>query len=78
MQDYAMSIYLRQVWYDHRLVYETISDQKVLTLDSRSLHDLWVPDLFFANEKQGHFHLVTVPNTFIRMYPNGSIQYSAR
>ena len=78
LQDYAVSMYLRQKWVDRRLAYVNISDEKVLILDSRRGQEIWAPDLFFNNEKSGHFHHITVPNTFIRIYPDGSIAYSTR
>lgn len=77
-QDYAMSIYLRQHWTDRRLAFEHLSNETVLMLDARMLTRLWVPDLYFSNEKDSHFHDVMVPNTFIRLHSDGSIVYSAR
>ncbi|KAK2160626.1 hypothetical protein LSH36_129g06010 [Paralvinella palmiformis] len=49
--DYLITIFLRQRWNDPRLNYEAISDDDVLTLDSNMAEDIWVPDLFFTNEK---------------------------
>ena len=37
-----------------------------------------MPDLFFSNEKEGHFHNIIVPNVYIRIFPNGSVLYSIR
>ena len=39
---------------------------------------MWVPGLYFTNEKSAHFHDITVPNKLMQIYPNGSILYSAR
>lgn len=39
---------------------------------------IWKPDLFFPNEKKGHFHEIIMPNVLLRIYPNGDILYSIR
>lgn len=49
---------------------------KYLTLTESSR--VWMPDLFFSNEKEGHFHNIIVPNVYIRIFPNGSVLYSIR
>ena len=30
---------------------------------------IWKPDLFFSNEKDGHFHNIIMPNVHLRIYP---------
>jgi len=49
---------------------------KYLTLTEASR--VWMPDLFFSNEKEGHFHNIIMPNVYIRIFPNGSVLYSIR
>lgn len=39
---------------------------------------VWMPDLFFSNEKQGHLHNIIMPNVYIRIFPNGEVLYSIR
>ncbi|CAG2162727.1 unnamed protein product [Oppiella nova] len=39
---------------------------------------IWKPDLFFSNEKEGHFHEIIMPNVLLRIYPNGNVLYSIR
>ena len=78
-QDYSVNIYLRQSWLDERLNYKDIyPDIDKLTLDSKLLEKIWVPDLFFPNEKQAQSHCVTVPNRLIRISPDGTVLYSSR
>ncbi|ELT93352.1 hypothetical protein CAPTEDRAFT_163108 [Capitella teleta] len=76
--DYSLSVFLRQYWHDPRLGYQHLSNETVLSLDYRMLERLWVPDLFFSNEKRGHFHNVMTPNTYLRIYPQGHVHYSSR
>ncbi|KAK3864844.1 hypothetical protein Pcinc_029506 [Petrolisthes cinctipes] len=49
---------------------------KYLTLTETD--KIWMPDLFFKNEKTGHFHNIILPNTYIRIFPNGNVLYSIR
>ncbi|KAG0718206.1 Glutamate-gated chloride channel [Chionoecetes opilio] len=35
---------------------------------------VWMPDLFFKNEKEGHFHNIILPNLYIRIYPDGGMK----
>jgi hypothetical protein len=49
---------------------------KYLTLNDPS--KVWMPDLFFFNEREGHFHNIIVPNVYVRIFPNGWILYSIR
>ena len=49
---------------------------KYLTLTETD--KIWMPDLFFKNEKTGHFHEIILPNTYIRIFPNGDVLYSIR
>ena len=39
---------------------------------------IWKPDLFFNNEKDGHFHNIIMPNVLLRIFPNGNVLYSIR
>lgn len=39
---------------------------------------IWKPDLFFSNEKSGHFHNIIMPNVLVRIKPNGDVLFSIR
>ena len=69
---------MRQTWNDPRLAFKHLYNVSRLTLDSKLIHMIWVPDIFFPNEKDAHEHCVTVPNRLVRIYANGTILYSAR
>ena len=77
-QDFSMSMILRQTWNDSRLNYTKLDRLRSLELDSSVMEKIWVPDLFFSNEKQATVHEVTVPNKLMHIYPQGRIQYSVR
>ena len=77
-QDFMLSIYLRLSWMDRRLAFQDRLNDSMLTLDAKVVDKLWVPDLFFSNEKHGYFHQITVPNRLIRLYKDGLVFYSSR
>lgn len=54
----------------------SLGKMKYLTLTEASR--VWMPDLFFSNEKEGHFHNIIMPNVYIRIFPNGLVLYSIR
>ncbi|XP_076468370.1 glycine receptor subunit alpha-2-like [Babylonia areolata] len=76
--DYSLCIFLRQTWNDSRLVYPPLEGVRALELDTRVMDSIWVPDLYFTNEKTAHFHDVTVPNKLMNIYPDGQVLYSMR
>lgn len=39
---------------------------------------IWTPDIFIQNEKDSELHKLMNPNTFIRIFPDGHVLYSAR
>ena len=81
VKDLTMNVYLRQQWNDPRLRYINYSSYANithLTIDSKLIERMWVPDLFFPNEKSGHPHCITMPNRLVRIFPDGTVLYSAR
>ncbi|XP_041360172.1 glycine receptor subunit alpha-2-like [Gigantopelta aegis] len=76
--DYSINLYLRQQWTDPRLVFLGYNKSIWLELDTRMLQNVWVPDVYFRNEKKATFHNVTVPNRLLHIYRNGTVSYSLR
>ncbi|KAK7098022.1 hypothetical protein V1264_004913 [Littorina saxatilis] len=73
-----MTFYLRRKWVDKRLSFPTFRASAVLELDNRLIDQLWVPDIFFRNEKTAVVHNVTVPNRLIHIHRNGTVMFSSR
>lgn len=75
---YVLCVYNCQLWWNILIVklYTIIGRLKYLTLTEANR--VWMPDLFFSNEKEGHFHNIIMPNVYIRIFPNGSVLYSIR
>lgn len=76
--DYSMELFLTQEWKDERLHFANLTDSRWLEVDSKLMKDVWVPDVYFRNEKSASFHDVTVPNKFMHLYPEGLVVYSVR
>jgi len=49
---------------------------RYLTLTDHSR--IWIPDLFFSNEIVSRTHDTLQPNTYIRIFPDGRVLFSAR
>ncbi|XP_033179247.1 glutamate-gated chloride channel isoform X4 [Bombus vosnesenskii] len=75
--EYSVQLTFREQWLDERLRFSDFKGRlKYLTLTDASR--VWMPDLFFSNEKEGHFHNIIMPNVYIRIFPNGFVLYSIR
>ncbi|XP_043278652.1 glutamate-gated chloride channel isoform X2 [Venturia canescens] len=75
--EYSVQLTFREQWLDERLKFNDFGGRlKYLTLTESNR--VWMPDLFFSNEKEGHFHNIIMPNVYIRIFPNGSVLYSIR
>lgn len=76
-QEYSVQLTFREQWLDERLKFNDFGGRlKYLTLTEANR--VWMPDLFFSNEKEGHFHNIIMPNVYIRIFPYGSVLYSIR
>lgn len=77
LQEYSVQLTFREQWLDERLKFNDFGGRlKYLTLTEGNR--VWMPDLFFSNEKEGHFHNIILPNVYIRIFPYGSVLYSIR
>ena len=75
LQDYSVSMYLRQTWNDTRLRLEAGQDITELRLGDNKWNEIWIPDTFLRNEKAANFHLVTVENRMLKLKPSGLLWY---
>lgn len=77
-QEYTLFLILRQKWYDKRLQYDPIPGLRALELDPKAMNNVWVPDLYFQNEKRAHFHELTTPNKLLHIYSDGLVIHTMR
>ena len=76
--DFTVDFYFRQKWKDPRLQFQGPKRVSTLSVTSEFLKKIWVPDTFFVNEKQSHFHHATTSNEFLRISQTGDILRSIR
>jgi len=74
---FSLDCYFRQTWFDPRLKFNT-SGISQLALNWKFLTKIWKPDTVFLNGQRCYLHKMTVPNRFIRVYPDGKVSYSQR
>ncbi|XP_066245543.1 gamma-aminobutyric acid receptor subunit beta-like isoform X1 [Euwallacea similis] len=74
--DYTITLYLNQYWKDERLAFS--NEDEILTLSGDFAEKIWVPDTFFANDKNSFLHDVTERNKLVRLNGDGSITYGMR
>lgn len=66
------------VFVPYLLLLPSLTTGRIKYLTLTETDKIWMPDLFFKNEKTGHFHNIILPNTYIRIFPNGNVLYSIR
>nr|AGV21041.1 glutamate-gated chloride channel subunit 2 isoform 2 [Schistosoma mansoni] len=79
--DYYIDLLLRQVWRDRRLSWYDIPEYSQFNeplVSPKLKEQLWLPDLFFRNGKDGYLHKLTLPNYLLRVHPNGNVLYSQK
>ncbi|XP_064637793.1 gamma-aminobutyric acid receptor subunit beta-like isoform X2 [Lineus longissimus] len=75
--DYTITLYLNQYWRDERLKFSDDKKEQ-MTLTGDFAEKIWVPDTFFANDKNSFLHDVTEKNKMVKLYGDGSITYGMR
>ena len=74
-----MDFYFRTYWKDPRLAFEKKPGLEVISFGHEATKSLWVPDLFFVQDKRESFqHTITTKNEFIKIHHSGNITRSMR
>ncbi|OXA57059.1 Glutamate-gated chloride channel [Folsomia candida] len=82
--EYSVQLLLREEWYDDRLKFESFRSSQASTSDFPpyltivDTKRVWMPDIFFINEKEGRLHGIIKPNEYVRIYPDGNVLFSVR
>ncbi|RWS31338.1 GABA-gated chloride channel 2 subunit-like protein, partial [Leptotrombidium deliense] len=76
--DFTSDFYFRQAWIDPRLSFVELPAISNLYVGAEVGKKIWVPDTFFANEKQAYFHEATTSNRFLRISSQGEVFQSIR
>lgn len=80
LQDYSVSMYLRQQWNDSRLRFEPSqnNNNRRLKVGHEEIRKLWIPDVFIRNEKSASFHYVTSENNLLYISAEGTLWYVSK
>jgi len=81
VQDYSLSMYLRQKWLDSRLSFDPAANYNstILKLNEKSgWKRIWIPEVVFRNEKGATFHDVSTANRFMRVHDTGHVWYVSK
>jgi len=76
--DFQLTLYFQQTWQDPRLAFQKNTINCSVNLDSRVIDSIWLPDIYFINDKKSFVHDVTRKNRMLRLYPDGTVMYGAR
>ena len=78
-QDFTVTVLLHLNWVDGRFsAFLPQTNEGYVEIDSKNLEKLWVPDLFFPNEKNAYYHDVLMPNKMLRIFEGGTLSYTTR
>ncbi|CBY31364.1 unnamed protein product [Oikopleura dioica] len=75
--DYRLSMFLRMRWKDPRLSWGNNTECK-LQVHPDVMDKIWIPDLFFSNEKSARIHSMITNNTLLRVSNHGDVYVSIR
>lgn len=77
--EYNLQLTLRMEWNDDRLKFSHLDiSESIAFLTILDITRIWIPDVFFINEKESRFHNMIKPNRFLRIFPDGRVYSSIR
>uniref|UniRef100_A0A0N4Z154 Ligand-gated ion channel 50 n=1 Tax=Parastrongyloides trichosuri TaxID=131310 RepID=A0A0N4Z154_PARTI len=76
---FTADILLSQIWHDPRLDFSLYSHcLENLTLNYQVVEKIWQPFVCVVNSKRSVLHTSPTPNTFLLIYPNGTVWLNSR
>uniref|UniRef100_A0A915MTZ0 Neurotransmitter-gated ion-channel ligand-binding domain-containing protein n=1 Tax=Meloidogyne javanica TaxID=6303 RepID=A0A915MTZ0_MELJA len=76
---FTADVLMSQIWLDRRLSYTHLgSCIENMTLSSVIVERFWQPFVCFMNSKKSELHVSPSPNTFVLIYPNGTVWMNYR
>ncbi|KAK6172619.1 hypothetical protein SNE40_016237 [Patella caerulea] len=74
--DYSVSVLMELSWIQPDLSYSFEVDY--FEIDNKHMEQIWLPDIYFPNEKIAAFHKIMTPNKVVRLYADGRLSFYAR
>ncbi|KAL7075456.1 hypothetical protein ACQ4LE_005419, partial [Meloidogyne hapla] len=76
---FTADVLMSQIWLDRRLSYSHLGNCiENMTLSSVIVDRFWQPFVCFVNSKKSELHVSPSPNTFVLIYPNGTVWMNYR
>ena len=66
-QDFTVDLYLRMYWVDFRIKYPVCETRPFVILNPAQLDKIWMPDVFFKQEKRSSRHFVARRNAGLKL-----------
>uniref|UniRef100_A0A915ENY7 Uncharacterized protein n=1 Tax=Ditylenchus dipsaci TaxID=166011 RepID=A0A915ENY7_9BILA len=77
--EYVAQFRFQQEWFDERLRFTHQSEFRNFDYINVARDQmLWIPDSFFQNERNGHYHLLDQENKFVKVRSDGKVFYNRR
>jgi len=80
--DYDLTLFFRQFWNEPRLAWGLENNltrkDEIYSIDCSYIEQIWIPDLFFVDEKESRRHEIFRKNALLEIRPNGDIMFSER
>ncbi|KAI1727299.1 neurotransmitter-gated ion-channel ligand binding domain-containing protein [Ditylenchus destructor] len=77
--EYVAQFRFQQEWFDDRLRFTDRSEFRNFDFINVARDQvLWIPDSFFQNERNGHYHMLDQENRFIKVRSDGKVSYNRR
>lgn len=77
--DFTVGLIIHLQWVDNRLLNKAhMYDFDYIDFDAHNMEKIWVPDIYFPNEKKAKFHKIMVSNKMLRLFKNETVSYNAR
>ncbi|KAF0300889.1 Glycine receptor subunit alphaZ1 [Amphibalanus amphitrite] len=73
--DFSVALYLRLKWRDPRIVFPTCLRRPFLLIETGEIDRLWLPDVYFVDDKKSSRHMVVRRNAALRLNRENSTLY---
>ena len=80
-QDFTVDLSVHFTWESNEIA--NLMEQhdiqfEFLDLDAQNMDIVWVPDIYFPNEKKAEVHKIMMSNKMLRIYKSGLVSYIIR
>ncbi|XP_052793559.1 glycine receptor subunit alpha-2-like isoform X2 [Mya arenaria] len=79
--DFTVDLKLHLTWKNPHIInnFKSIKvDFDYLDFDAQNMQKVWVPDIYFPNEKRAAVHTIMMDNKMLRLYSDSTVKYIIR